>query len=241
MQPIRVVHIGVQIAEPGDGNGQVLYLLTIRGLEFGQDESVPVHPAEDLSDADLLRLADAVDIGDLDRGRRGSFGHSVPVPRVGFGGRQQLTGGIRAVGGGIGLVDPQATLIVLDDPDLRYRPSRRRLRRMGSWIRLCSPPLIIPCYHCAHPRMYGGLRYSIPRPPDQRCRSCRCATAQRGPRLSTRIQSRESLTRSGLLSPLMLHPAEKFHGSRATERLTTRLRPSRVGMPILTRTGGAPH
>src|SRR5262249_38316030 len=72
-------------------------------------------------------------------------------------------------------------------------------------------------------------RYSIPRPPDQRRRSCRCPTAQRGTRLSTRIQSRESLTRSGLLPRLMLHPAEKFHGSRATERLTTRLRPSRVG------------
>src|SRR6516162_2326871 len=156
MEPIRVVHIGVQIAELGDGNGQVLYLLTACSLEFGQDESVPVHTAEDLSDADLLRLADAVDIGDLDRGRRGTFGHSVPVPRVAFGGRQQLTGGIRAVRGGIGLVDPQATLIVLNDPDLRYRPSRRRLRRMGSWFHFCSPPLIIPCYQCTRPRMYGG-------------------------------------------------------------------------------------
>src|SRR6516164_2375916 len=156
MEPIRVVHIGVQIAELRDGNGQVLYLLTACSLELGQDESVPVHPAEDLSDADLLRLADSVDKGDLDRGRRGTFGHSVPVLRVGFGGRQQLTGGIRAVRAGIGLVDPQATLVVLDDPDLRYRPSRRRLRCVGSWFRLCSPPLIIPCYHCAHPRMYGG-------------------------------------------------------------------------------------
>src|SRR3954454_11080550 len=137
MEPIRVVQLGVQIAEPGDGNGQVLYLLTICSLEFGQDESVPVHPTEDLADADLLRLAAAVDIGDLDRGHRGTFGHSVPVLRVGFGGRQQLTGGICAVRGRIGLVDPQATLIVLDDPDLRYRPSRRRLRRMSSWFRLC--------------------------------------------------------------------------------------------------------
>ena len=141
MQPIHVVHIGIELAEPGDGNGQVLYLLTICSLEFGQDERVPVHPAEDLSDADLLRLADAVDIGDLDRGRRGTFGHSVPVLRVGFGGRQQLTGGIRAVCGGIGLVDPQASLIILDDPDLRYRPCRRRLRRMGSWFRLSSSRL----------------------------------------------------------------------------------------------------
>jgi hypothetical protein len=124
MQPIRVVHIGVQLAEHGDGNGQVLYLLAICRFEFGQDERVPVHPAEDLSDADRLRLADAVDIGDLDRGHRGAFGHSFPELRVGFGGRQQLTGGIRAVRGGIGLVDPQASLIILDDPDLRYRPSR---------------------------------------------------------------------------------------------------------------------
>jgi hypothetical protein len=54
-------------------------------------------------------------------------------------------------------------------------------------------------------------------------------TAQHGTRRSTRIQSRESLTRSDLLSPLILHPAEKFHGSRATERLTTGLRPSRAG------------
>src|SRR6516225_5934971 len=154
MEPIRVVHIGVQVAEPGDGNGQVLYFLTICSLELGQDESVPVHPAKDLSDADLLRLADAVDIGDLDRGRRGTFGHSVPVLRVGFGGRQQLTGGIRAVRGGIGLVDPQATLVVLDDPDLRYRPGRRRLRRMGSWFHLCLPPWITHCSHYAHPRMY---------------------------------------------------------------------------------------
>src|SRR6516165_2031308 len=154
MEPIRVVHSGVQIAEPGDGNRQVLYLLTICSLEFGQDERVPVHPAEDLSDADLLRLADAVDIGDLDRGRRGTFGHSVPVLRVGFGGRQQLTGGIRAVRGGIGLVDSQATLVVLDDTDLRYRPNRRRLRRMGSWFHLCLPPLITPCYRYVHTRMY---------------------------------------------------------------------------------------
>ena len=153
MQPILVVHIGVQLAEQGDCNGQVLYLLTICSLEFGQDERFPVYPAEDLSDADLLTLADAVDIGDLDRGRRGTFGHSVPVPRVGFGGRQQLTGGIRAVSGGIGLVDPQASLIILDDPDLRYRPSRRRSRRIGSRLRLSSSPLIVCCYHRALPRM----------------------------------------------------------------------------------------
>ena len=156
MQPIHVVHIGIQIAEPGDCNGQVFYPLTICSLEFGQDERVPVHPAEDLSDADLLRLADAVDIGDLDRRRRGTFGHSVPVLRVSFGGRQQLTGSIRAVCGGIGLVDPQASLIILDDPDLRYRPGRRRLRRMGWWFRLSSPALIIRCYHCGHPRMSEG-------------------------------------------------------------------------------------
>ena len=156
MQPIRVVHIGVQIAEQGRCNGQVLYLLAICSFEFGQDERVPIHPAEDLADADLLRLAAAVDIGDFDRGHRGTFGHSVPVLRIGFGGCQQLTGGIRAVRGGIGLVDPQAALFILDDPDLRYRPSRRCLRRRGSWFRLSSPPLIIRCYHRAHPRMSGG-------------------------------------------------------------------------------------
>jgi hypothetical protein len=44
--------------------------------------------------------------------------------------------------------------------------------------------------------------------------SCRCPTAQRGTRLSARIQSRGSLTRYGLLSTLTLHPAEKFHGFR---------------------------
>jgi hypothetical protein len=37
------------------------------------------------------------------------------------------------------------------------------------------------------------------------------------------------LTRSGLLSPLTLRTAEKFHGFRDTERLTTRLRPSKGG------------
>src|SRR5262249_35172295 len=143
MEPIRVVHSGVPIAEPGDGNGQVLYLLTICSLEFGQDESLPVHPAEDLSDADLLRRADAVDIGDLDRGRRGTFGHSVPVLRVGFGGRQQLTGGIRAVRGGIGFVGPQATLLVLDHPALPHRPSRRRLGGRGSWVCPRSLPFVV--------------------------------------------------------------------------------------------------
>src|ERR1700722_18824206 len=141
MEPIRVVHIEVQLAKAGDCNGQVLYLLTICILELGQDERISVHPAEDLSDADLLTLADAVDIGNLDRGRRGTFGHSVPVPRVGFGGRQELTGGIRAVRGGLGLVDPQASLIVLDDPDLRNRPRCRRSRRIGSWFRAPSSPL----------------------------------------------------------------------------------------------------
>src|SRR3954465_13266288 len=156
MEPTRVVHIGVQLAERGDWNGQVLYLLTIGILELGQDERIPVHPAEDLSDAALLQLAGAVDIGDLDRGRRGTFGHSVPVPRVGFGGRQELTGGIRAVRGGVGLVDPQASLIVLDDPDLRYRPRRRRSRRIGSWFRLSPSPLIGRSCHRALPRMSGG-------------------------------------------------------------------------------------
>jgi hypothetical protein len=29
MEPTRVVPVGVQLAEPGDWNGQVLYLLTI--------------------------------------------------------------------------------------------------------------------------------------------------------------------------------------------------------------------
>ena len=156
MESIRVVHIGVPLVEQGDRNGQVLYLLTFCILEVGQDERIPVHPAEDLPDADLLTLAGAVDIGDLDRGRRGTFGHSVPVPRVGFGSRQQLTGGIRAVRGGIGLVDPQASLIVLDDPDLRYRPRRRRSRRIGSWFRLSSSPLIVRSCHRALSRMSGG-------------------------------------------------------------------------------------
>jgi hypothetical protein len=48
--------------------------------------------------------------------------------------------------------------------------------------------------------------------------SCRCPTAQRGTRLSARIPSRGSLTRSGLLSTLTLHPAEKFHGFRDSGR-----------------------
>src|SRR6202023_2572521 len=86
VESTRVVHIGVPIAERWDCNGQVLYLLTICILELGQDERIPVHAAEDLSDANHLKLAAAVDIGDLDRGRRGAFGHSVPVPRVGLGG-----------------------------------------------------------------------------------------------------------------------------------------------------------
>src|SRR3954451_24070927 len=156
MEPIRVVQIGVALAEQGDRNGQVVDLLTLGILELGQDERIPVHPAEDLPDADLLTLAGAVDIGDLDRGQRGTFGHPVPVPRVGCGGRQELTGGIRAVRGGVGLVDPQASLIVLDDPDLRYRPRRRRSRCIGSWFRLSSPPLIARSYHRALPRMSGG-------------------------------------------------------------------------------------
>src|SRR5882724_10639866 len=124
MESTCVVHIGVLLAEQGDCNGQVLYLLTLCVLELGQDERIPVHPAEDLSDANLVTLADVVEIRDPDRGRRGTFGHSVPVPRIGFGGRQELTGGIRAVRGGVGLVDLQASLIVLDDWDLRYRPRR---------------------------------------------------------------------------------------------------------------------
>ena len=156
MESICVVPHRVPLAEHGDCNGQILYLLTLCILEVGQDERIPVHPAEDLSDADLLTLADAVDIGDLDRGRRGTFGHSVPVPWVGFGGRQELTGGIRAVRGGVGLVDPQASLIVLDDPDLRYRPRRRRSRRIGSWFRLFSSPLIGRSCHRALSRMFGG-------------------------------------------------------------------------------------
>ena len=39
----------------------------------------------------------------------------------------------------------------------------------------------------------------------------------------------EILAGSGLLSLLTLHPGEKFHGFRDTERLTSRLRPSIVG------------
>src|SRR5436190_16503188 len=72
-------------------------------------------------------------------------------------------------------------------------------------------------------------RYTVPRSPDQRRRSCRYPTAPRDTRRSTRIQGRESLTRFGLLFPLTLHPAEKFHGFRVTERPITRLRPCRVG------------
>jgi len=66
MESTRVVHVGVLLAEQGDFNGQVLYHLTICILELGQDERVPVHPAEKLSDADLVRLADVVHVGDLD-------------------------------------------------------------------------------------------------------------------------------------------------------------------------------
>src|ERR1700739_794608 len=131
MESTCVVHIGVLHVEQGAWNGQGVYLLSFCILEVGHDERIPVHPAEDLSDADLLTLADAVDIGDLDRGRRGTFGHHVPVARVGFADRQELTGAIRAVRGGVGLVDPQASLIVLDDPDLWYRPRSRRSRRTG--------------------------------------------------------------------------------------------------------------
>ena len=149
MQSICVVHIGVPLVAHGDFNGQVLDLLTLCILELGQDELIPFHPAEDLPDADLLTLAGVVDIRDLDRGPRGTLGHSVPVPRVGFGSRQQLTGGIRAVRGGVGLVDPQASLIVLDDPDLRYRPRRRRSRRIGAWFRLFPSPWIDRSCHGA--------------------------------------------------------------------------------------------
>src|SRR4051794_36665022 len=156
MESICVVHIGVPLVEQGDCNGQVLYRLAFGILEVGQDQRISVHPAEDLPDADLLPLAGAVDIGELDRGRRGTFGHSIPVPRVGFGGRQELTGGIRAVRGGIVLVDPQASLIVLDDPDLGYRPRRRRSRRIGSWSRLSPSPSIGRSCHCALSRMSGG-------------------------------------------------------------------------------------
>ena len=155
MQSICVVHIVVLLAQQGDCYGQVHYLLTVCILEMGQDEGIPVHPAEDLPDADLLTLADAVDIGDLDRGR-GTFGHYVPVTRVGFGDCQELTGGVRAVRGGVGLVDPQASLIVLDDPDLWYRPRRRRSRRTGSWFRLSSSALISRFCHRALSRIFGG-------------------------------------------------------------------------------------
>jgi hypothetical protein len=68
MEPIRVVYIGVRLAEHGDRNGQVFYLVAIGALEFGQDERVPLHLAEDLSDADLLRFANVIGIVDLDRG-----------------------------------------------------------------------------------------------------------------------------------------------------------------------------
>ena len=163
MESIRVVHfrIVVWLGRHGDRNRQVLYLLTICVLEMGHDERVPVHPTEDFSDADFLPLAKAVEIGDLDRGHRGTFGHSIPVPRVGFGGRQQLTGGVRAVCGGVGLVDPQATLFVFDDPDLRYRPSCRRLRRIGSWFRPAPSLLIVRCYHRALPRISGKCIFSL--------------------------------------------------------------------------------
>ena len=51
------------------------------------------------------------------------------------------------------------------------------------------------------------------------------------------IQSQGQLIKTGLLSILTLHPAEKFHGFRDSERLTSRLRPSRA---VLSRTG-SPH
>jgi hypothetical protein len=66
MESTCVVHIGVPLAEQRDCNGKVLYPLALCILELGQDKRIPVHPADDLSDADLLRLADAVDIGNLD-------------------------------------------------------------------------------------------------------------------------------------------------------------------------------
>src|SRR5262249_12529358 len=130
--------------------------------------------AEDLSDADLLTLADVIDIGDLDRARRGTFGHSVPVPGVGFGGRQELTGGIRAVRSRVGLVDPQATLIVPDDPDLGYRPRRRRSRRIGSWSCLFSSPLIGRSCHRALSQVSGG-KYPVPRSLNYSIGACRRA------------------------------------------------------------------
>jgi hypothetical protein len=56
---------------------------------------------------------------------------------------------------------------------------------------------------------------------------CRRATEQSDTRLFNCIQTREPLTSSGLLSTLTLHPVEKFQGPRDTERVTTRLKPSR--------------
>ena len=66
MEPIRVVHVGVCLFEHGDWNGQILYHLTNGVLEVSQDERIPFHPAKNLSDADRLTLAEAIEIGDLD-------------------------------------------------------------------------------------------------------------------------------------------------------------------------------
>jgi Helix-turn-helix len=69
---------------------------------------------------------------------------------------------------------------------------------------------------------------------NQRRRSCRRPASQRGTPLSTRIPSRESLTRFGPPSFLTLHPAEKFHGlcGLSLEQLAAR---SKIDKPVLSR------